>query len=219
MMTRVRDFGVSHPSAFPSGTFAADLLAQVDASIARLSGLSATQAAGRGAAREGTANRRLAREILRDDLETIRRTARIISVRLPNVGEKFRRPSSSRDQALLDAARAFAVDAVPLAAEFALHELSAVFFAKLDADIAAFEQALSSQRRGRETHIAATAAIDEVLTSGVRSVRQLDGVVRNRFASDPVTLQEWVSARRIQGTGRGPRPHPPVPGNGQNGIG
>jgi hypothetical protein len=200
MLARVRDFGVRNASAFPSGTFAGDLFAQVGVAIDRLSSHSVAQAAGGGAARKGAANRRLARKTLRDDLEALGRTARIISVRQPNVGEKFRLPITGRDQALLDAARAFAADAAPLAAEFALHELSTGFFAKLDADIAAFEQALSEQRGGRETRIAATAAIGETLENGLRSVRQLDTIIRNKFTSDAVTLLAWASARRIQRT-------------------
>jgi hypothetical protein len=216
MLTRVREFAAGHAPIFPPGTFAATLLAQIHAAIDDVANHSAVKAAGNGAAREGTANRALARQTLRDDLEVIGRTARTIALRLPNVGEKFRLPVAARDQALLDAARAFAADAVPLAAEFALHELSSAFFAKLDADIAAFEQAFSQQRKGRETRIAATAAIEATLLHGVRSARQLDTIMRNRFAGDPVSLQAWSSARRIQRTGRGPRPQQPVAGdNGQ----
>jgi hypothetical protein len=213
MLARVRDFGVRNASAFPAGAFAADLFAQVGTVIDRLSSHSVAQAAGGGAAREGAANRRLARKTLRDDLEAMGRTARIISVRLPNVGEKFRLPITERDQALLDSARAFAADARPLAAEFALHEMSATFFAKLDADIAEFEQSLAEQRGGREARIAATAAIGATLASGLRSVRQLDTVIRNKFAGDSVTLMAWASARRVQRTSRSQRVQPPVAAN------
>jgi hypothetical protein len=94
-------------------------------------------------------------------------------------------------------------------AEFARHELGAEFFAKLEADIAAFEQALASQRRGRETRIAATAAIDDAIDDRVRAVQRLDTIVRNKFAADPVALQAWSRASRTwprSGAGHGPPP-------------
>ena len=220
MLARVREFGATHAPAFASGSFAAGLLAEIAAAVEKLSSHSVAQATGGGTAREGTANRRLAREALRDDLEMMSRTARTISVRIPNIAEKFRIPTTTRDQALLDAARAFATDAKPLEAEFALHELSAEFFAKLDVDIAAFERALAVQTRGREARIAATAAIDSMVADGVRAVRQLDTIVRNKFAADPATLTAWTSVSRIRHTGGTARPHQPEPvavGDGKEG--
>jgi hypothetical protein len=196
MLARVRDFSATHASAFATGTLAASLLAEIESAIERLSDHSATQSAGAAAVREGSASRRLARETLRDDLEVISRTARALADEMPPLREKFRLPPTGRDQALLDAARAFAADAEPHAAEFARHELGEEFFAKLEADIAAFERALAAQRRGRETRIAATAAIDDAIDDGVRAVRRLDTIVRNKFAADPVALQAWTSASR-----------------------
>src|SRR6185369_2455384 len=114
-------------------------------------------------------------------------------------------------QALLGAARAFVSDAEPLQAEFTQHELPAEFFAKLDADIAAFERALAVQTRGREARIAATAAIDSMVANGVRAVRQLDTIVRNKFAADPATLSAWTSVSRIRHTGGAARPRQPEP--------
>jgi hypothetical protein len=205
MLARVREFGVSHAAAFPEGSLAASLLAEVGAAVERLSSYSVAQATGSGAAREGAANRRQARAALRDDLEAITRTARDMSDQLPNVVEKFRLPPTGRDQALLDAARSFATEAAPLRAEFARRELGEAFFARLAADIVSFETAFRVQIRGREARVAATAAIDDALAAGVRAARKLGTIVRNKFADDPVVLQEWASASRVQ-RARGSRP-------------
>jgi hypothetical protein len=211
MLARVRDFGVRNAATFPAGTFAADLFGQIGATVAQLSVYSATKATGTATSREGTASRRLAVEALRDDLEVIARTARAIAIRQPNVAEKFRLPSSERAQALLDTARSFAAEAAPLRTEFARHEIGDAFFAKLEADIAAVEQALSVQRRGRDARVAARAAIESTVAAGMLAVRQLDSVVRNKVAADPAMLSAWASASRVQRTARPVRSSTPEP--------
>lgn len=211
MLARVRDFGARHATTFPPGTFAAELFAQIGSAVAQLSIHSVAQATGSGTAREGTASRRLALEALQTDLEMMSRTARTIAVRQPGIVEKFRLPETERAQALLDMARSFAAEAIPLRAEFALHELSDAFFAKLEADIAAVEQALSVQRRGRDARVAARAAIEGTVSAGVLAVRQLDTIVRNKFATDPVILMAWTSASRTHRIARNattPQPEP-----------
>jgi hypothetical protein len=211
MLARVREFGVSHAAAFAPGTFGADLLAQIAAAVDQLSSYSAAQATGTGTVRAGTATRKLARETLRDDLELMRRTAKAISVRRPGTLEKFRLPPLGRDQGLLDAARAFAAEAAPLRADFALHEMGDAFFATLEAHIAAFEQSLTMQRRGREARVTATAAIDGAIAAGVGAVRQLDSIVHNKFAADEVALTAWKNATRLRRLPRAPRAPQPEP--------
>jgi hypothetical protein len=208
MLARVREFGISHAAAFPPGTMAAHLLAEVETAVQRLSIHSVAQATGTGIVREGAANRRKLREALRDDLEAMMRTARDMSDRLPNIVAKFRTPPRGRDQALLDTALAFAAEATPLKAEFAQHELGEAFFAKLEADIAAFDAVFTAQMRGRETRVAATAAIADALASGMRAARKLGTIVKNKFAGDPVTLQAWASASRIQRSRSARAPQP-----------
>jgi hypothetical protein len=208
MLARVRDFGTRHATTFPPGTLAAELFAQVGSAVAQLSNYSVAQATGNGTAREGTVSRHLALEALRTDLEMLSRTARTIAVRQPGIVEKFRLPETERAQALLDTARSFAAAAVPLRDEFALLELSATFFAKLEADIVAVEQALSVQRRGRDARVAARASIEGTVSAGVLAVRQLDTIVRNKFATDAVILMAWTSASRTHRIGRTTTPQP-----------
>jgi hypothetical protein len=95
MLARVRDFGARHAEQFPSGSLGADILAEIGAVVDKLSAHSVEQAAGSSTAREGTANRRLARETLRSDLEAMNRTARAIAVRVPSIAEKFRLPQTA----------------------------------------------------------------------------------------------------------------------------
>jgi hypothetical protein len=208
MLARVRDFGARHVEIFPQGSQAAALFARINTLAQEITTQAAAQATAAGISREATANRALARENLRDGMEMIIRTARALSARVPNLDDKFRLPTSGRDQALLDAARAFADDVEPHKADFTALELGAEFFAKFEADIAAFERALEGQRTGREGRIKATAAVREAISEGASLVRQLDAIVRNKLDRDRVTLSAWRGARRVQGLSRGQKPAP-----------
>jgi len=216
MLARVRAFGANHSASFAPASLAATLLTQIGAAVDTLTARSAAQIGSQSSTRRATANRTLARQTLRDDLEAISRAARVIAAQMPSLDEKFRMPGSLRDQTLLGTARAFLADAAPLESEFIRHELPADFIATLTANIAAFEQALSEQRRAREDHKTATTAIEETLTTALTAVRQLDALVRNKFRSDTVMLSAWVQASRVQrgGHGKGSKAPGPPPADG-----
>jgi hypothetical protein len=201
MLARVRDFGAGHPAAFPPGGLAADLLTRVGAALDALADHAAAQIAGFSSARRATVDRTRARRALRDDLEAISRTAEAVDVTTPGVAKKFRMPGAARDQTLLGTARAFIADAPPFAAEFVRRELPADFLDTLASDVAAFEHALSAQRRSREGHKTATASIDEALAAGLAALRELDPVLRNKFRGDALMLLAWEQTSRVQ---RGP---------------
>jgi len=57
----------------------------------------------------------------------------------------------------------------------------------------------------KESHVAATAAIDVEVERGMNAVRELDPIVRNKFASDAATLAAWSSATHVE---RNPRRKP-----------
>jgi hypothetical protein len=152
---------------------------------------------------------------LRADLEAIARTARAMASDVPGLDDKFRLPRNTNDQHLLAAARAFAVDAVPLKAQFIAHELPADFLEDLNADIAALEAAIANQASGRGSHVSARAAIDDAIERADEVVRKLDAIVKNKYADNPMVLAQWLSASHTE---RAPRrrktaspPSPPPP--------
>ncbi|MDQ1591403.1 MAG: hypothetical protein QOG71_2030 [Pyrinomonadaceae bacterium] len=211
MLVRVRDFGETHDGAFAEGSRGRELLAVVKQTVGELEKHGALQSSSRNEGAQGTRGRAGARAELRDDLEAISRTARAMSFETPGIAERFRLPRGNRnDQQLLDTARAFAADAVALRAEFVRHELPADFLTDLDADIAAFETAISTQNRSTETRVAATEAIDTAIERGTDAVRQLDAVVRNKFRDDPASLAAWTSASHVERAPRTKRPTPPA---------
>jgi hypothetical protein len=205
MLTRVRDFGAARAASFPQDSLGGEQFAVVDAVVEDLSREAATQSSGVSSVQQATASRNGARETLRESLQAITRTARAMALDTPGLENKFRLPRSGSDQALLNTARAFAADALPLKAEFIRHELPATFLEDLQTDIADLERAIGSQNTGRGAHVTATASITAAIERGMSAARRLDAVIRNKFRDDPATLAAWESARHIERAGRGPR--------------
>ncbi|MDX6270179.1 MAG: hypothetical protein QOD28_1402 [Acidobacteriota bacterium] len=206
---RVREFGATRAAQFPANSFGAEKLAALDAVIKALDKHTSTQVSGRNTAQQGTAGKAAARDELRRDLEAISRTARVMAFDTPGLADKFRLPRDPKDQELLNAARAFAADAQPLATEFVRRGLPADFLSDLDSDIEIFGQAVNRKIEGRATHVAATAAIDDLIDDGMRHLRELDAVVRNIFADDPASLAAWTSASHVERAPRTKHPTPP----------
>lgn len=205
MFSRVNEFGAAHGEAFAARSLGKELLGEVAAVVAELGEHAATQVSGGSSAKQGTASKAAARAALREDLEAINHTARAMGVGAKagvgaaGVGEKFRLPRGNSDQTLLATARSFATDAEPLKAEFIRYEMPADFLEDLAADIASFESATSGQNSGLENQVSATAAIDEAIERGMKAVRQLDSVMRNKFRGDAPTLAAWERARHTEG--------------------
>ncbi|HEV2880659.1 MAG TPA: hypothetical protein VGX24_05070 [Pyrinomonadaceae bacterium] len=207
---RVRDFGATHAAQFPPDSFGAEQLDALDAVIAGLDKHASTQVSGLSTAQQGVTSKAAARDELRRDMEAISRTARSMAFDTPGLEDRFRLPRMPKDQELLNAARAFAAAAQPLAAEFARRGLPADFLADLASDIESFEQAINRKTEGRAAHVAATAAIDNLIEDGMKRLRQLDTVVRNIFADDPATLAAWISASHVERAPRRKQPDAPL---------
>jgi hypothetical protein len=203
MFMRVSEFGVAESVEFPVPTLGGRLFAELNAVRAELDTQAARQSSGKSSAEQGTTSKSEGRENLREDLDAIGRTARAMAEDVPGVNDKFRRPPGNcSDQALLATARAMAADAVEFKERFIEYGLPMDFLEDLNADIAAFEAAINAQQSGRRGHVTATAAIDEIIERGMKIVRRLDAIVRNRFRDDPARLAAWLSARHVE---RAPR--------------
>jgi hypothetical protein len=202
MFMRVREFWAARASEFPQTTLAGELFSLINVVIGELDKHASAQSSVRGASQESTAGKAAARDELRRDLEAISRTARVMALATPGLENKFRAPRSVSDLALLSTARAFAADALPLKNEFTRRGLPEDFLEDLAGDIEAFEQAITQTIQKRGAQVATTAAIDDVIERGVNAARELDIIMRNKFAADPSTLAAWLSASH---TARTPR--------------
>lgn len=143
-----------------------------------------------------------AREALRESMQAMSRTARVMGLDTPGLETKFRLPRSGSDPALLQTARAFAADAVPLRDKFLRHAMPASFIEDFKEDIADLERAVGQQNTGRGAHVSATASVESAAERGMNAVRRLDAVVRNMFRDDAATLAAWESARHVESAGR-----------------
>ena len=158
MLRRTRDFGVAQTAAFPDGSFGKELFATVAQVVAELDSHSTSQTSGIGAAQSIAATKSGVREDLREMILAINRTARALAFDTPGLENKFRLPRGTNDQALLNAARAFAADAAPLKAAFLKHEMPADFIERLTQLIAVFEKVSTEKASAVGSHVTAKIA-------------------------------------------------------------
>ena len=198
----MQTFGKENVALFPATSFAGEQFAVIDDVLEELEQHATTQAAGLSAAREGTTGKAAARDELMRALEAISRTARPMAANSPGLLEKFRVPHNQSNQAVLAAARAFAAAALPLKAEFVKRGMRPDFIEDLEANIEAFDEAITRKIESRESHVETTAAIDDATERGVTALRELDPIMRNILADDPSKLAAWLSASHVERSAR-----------------
>jgi hypothetical protein len=208
MLRRVRDFGQAHAADFPASSLGGSLFAAIGATVAELEQAASAQTSSAGSSRQGTESKDLAREALLDEMEAITATARAMALDNPGLENKFRIPRNASDQEVLTTARAFLADATPLAGEFIRHEMPADFLDQLRDAIAELEQAISERNHHREGRVSSRAALGEVIARGMKQVKQLNAVVRNKYRNDAATLAGWTSASHVE---QQPRRKPSAP--------
>lgn len=206
---RVKDFGILHAALFPAGSRAHQWFAVITTSVETFAAQAGAQVASLNTAREGTVSKGSIFEDLRRKMEMINRAAHGMAVDEPELLELFRLPAGSGEQIWLSAARAFVINATPRAAEFIADALPADFLAALTADIAEFEEAISTKHQSREAHVTARVAGDEAIDEGLKALRRLDPIIRNQFHDDPVMLAAWESASHPKHRARKPKSEPP----------
>lgn len=198
MLVRVRDFGAAHSDLFAKSSLAGRAFASVASAVSKLMQHAASQQSGRSSAREGTTSKAVAREALREDLDAIVRTARGLALDTPGIDDRFRAPRSSRDQALVNHARAFSADAAPLATAFVEHGMPEDFLDDLGDSIKELEDAIRERNEGRQINAAAQTAIDEAMEEALEAVRRLDAIVPNVLRKSASQLSAWELARRVE---------------------
>lgn len=203
MFLRLKDFSASHTD-IPATTVWPQLLTNLNSVIVALDGHVTSEEIGKGGALAGTATREASREALREDIEAIVRTARVIGEDQPGFDEKFRRPRGGNDQQLLDLARGIAAIVADPAvkSEFIRHAMPADFVEDLNDDIAAFLEAITEQSGGVAGRKSAGVSIDETIARGMSIARKMDAVVKNFYRNNAAVLSEWETARHIE---RAPR--------------
>jgi hypothetical protein len=198
MFIRVQEHGSQFEATFPADSYGGELFAKLHTVIEGLKGHALKQSKGKSSVRESSASKAAARDELWRRLEAISRTARVIAFTSPSLENKFRVTRGIGDQALLILANTFAADAEPLKTEFTKRGMSADFIEDLKEVMSLFETAINHKVQGRGAHVAASAAIDEFIESGMRIVRELDALMRNTFVNNHSALAAWESASHVE---------------------
>ena len=98
MLVRVRDFGDSHQELFPRSTPAGKLFMEIADAVDELDQHAVSKMSAQGAALEGGGARVEAREALRERLDAIIRTARMMADDRPDLANTFRLPDTHTDR-------------------------------------------------------------------------------------------------------------------------
>jgi hypothetical protein len=195
---RARDFDAAHPELFPAGALGRELFDELKGVVDGLEAHAAAESTGRGAARQGTTGKAVARDGIIEGLDIFRRTARSLAYRMPGIEERFPVPYKQDGQELLTTARSALGAAVELKTEFLRREVPERVYTEMEANINAYAAALTDQHAGREESITAAARIDALIQKGLDTVRQLDPIVRNKLHDNTALLAAWLTAKRIE---------------------
>lgn len=209
MFIRVHGFGTARAAVFPATSRGGELFLSLDTHISTLQEHAATQFTSTHALKEGTERKAAALRELQEDLEAISRASRVMTL-TPGLSEKFRLPKSASAQGWLAAARSILEEAEPVKAQFIRLGLPATFLEELEARITTLDDAIHHKGQVAGESVAASAAIDAAIESGMKIVRELDVIVRNVFRDDPATLAEWTSARHIERAHKRSTQQPPA---------
>ena len=106
-------------------------------------------------------------------------------------------PRSQSDQALLNAARAFATDAAPFQAQFVSLKLATTFIADLNDEIDDFEKAIKAKGSGGGKKAGATGGLRQTIHDAGIALHVLNTVVPNTYKNDPAKRAEWVVASHV----------------------
>lgn len=194
---RVREFNAQRIADFSESGVARQLFTDLIAAAADANRLGEAQTTGFGQAQQSTLSRREARAAVRRGVDAIFRIARSMGLEA-----QFKRPVNDTEEALLNTAKSYATNALPLKAQFIAHEMPADFIDDLKEDIADLEAAIATRGNAVGNHVSASAALDDALDRCDDIVRKEDPIMKNKYANDPGALAEWISASHVE---RAPR--------------
>jgi hypothetical protein len=210
MMERVVTFAADHPLTPPIARASA-LVILVNASITALRAQDSDQDTGAGAISSAAEERRRIAVELRAQLRGIALIGNGLDRELhPGLAEQLRMPRNSY-AALLTRARSFLEVVMPIKAAFVDRGLAADFDETLGASIVEFEAASQRRSGALAEKVGGTAAMLATARTGVAHVRELDTILRVKYANDPGLLAAWKSAQRIRTGSAEPAPPNPTP--------
>lgn len=202
MFRRALEFGTTHSDRF---TDPGPLAAACEAVAAAIQQAEQQEVVRSMAVGEGRHSRRQARRLLVRQMDTLRTMARVVRAEAPSAGDSFRRPRQQSEAALLNTARAFVLDAAPLADVFIAHGLPSTFIADLQARVDTYAAAVATRVESRSARTGARNRLQEALAAGQKAVDRLDAILNSRLAEDDPAVATWREQRKIGSGLRRPR--------------
>lgn len=192
-------FGLKYATDFGPTTLGGQQFALVHAAVPQANTLGASQVSGAEILDSAILAKVAGRAHLRQDLLGITDAVHtLVLLGTAGLDGKFHMPRSAGDQALLNSARAFATDAVAFSAQFISVGLPADFIAHLNADITAFESAITTKGTGTGTQAAATGGLEDTAHKAAVALHVLNTIVKNTYKNNPARLAEWATASHIE---------------------
>lgn len=197
---RMSQFGAANNTIIKTSAKAVSSLAALDADVAALEASGAMSVSAGGTQRDGTQDKTAAQTALDKLVRKIAKTAKVIKTEEPDFDNKFKLERGSlNNQELLDTARAFQGDVLPVEAKFADYGVTSAA-TKLQTGINSFEAGQTQQNTGKGGGVAATAQTRANVKSLKKNRRTLKTIVANLLeeAGEVALLEEWKSACRVE---------------------
>jgi lambda repressor-like predicted transcriptional regulator len=195
MLVRVRDFGATYGHLFPESTLAPQAFAAVTTAVDDMETADVAETTASVSVR--ATRKQDARRALQERLLLIVKTAQVLPGTEPAFKAHFRVPASRNDQQLLTTARQCGQRAAPVTEQFVAHGMSPTFLSDLDALIERFEEALRDRGMSRDQLVEARGRSRQALANALQAIGQLDVMVANHLAADPIVREVWKRSRRV----------------------
>jgi hypothetical protein len=184
---------------FPANSKGGTLAASFKGELSTLNSLAVARSAGKSKRQQGTAGRRDARVSLRELVEAVADTAKSAARESAEIRGVFDLTGRDRsDLTLVATARAFADAGVPFVGLLVEYGLPPTFVADLRAGADSLERSISLQAEGTGAGVNTTASAEETYQRLADLIERLDPIVRNKYRDNPVKLNAWERARRLE---------------------
>lgn len=195
-LRRVAGFGSRHEKEFSATSKGHALFSEIVDLLIHIEALNA-KVMKKAAAKASAAANEVRLQELREHLEWIAGTARLIEKYNPALAGQCMAPDKRQKKALVNTARQFLAEAEPLQEEFFAYEMPHDFLDDLRATIAEFEPAPIAEGQRPFTRQEADALIKDTLKRGPGIIESLDVVVRNKYRDQKAVLADWKKASRV----------------------
>jgi hypothetical protein len=197
MLIRVDGYMADHPLT-PAIALATTQIGLIQAAITQLTTLGGSQDGGTALRSGSSADRRRIAKELRKALSRIARVGKQLDQELyPGTAEQFRCTTRSYAE-LMNRGTAFVAAIGPVKAAFVEHAMPADFDEQLSDLLAEFAAAGVRTYGGLHQQMDGTAGLRESSRKGVKAVRVLDSIMREKLKNDPAELSVWIKTQQIK---------------------